>query len=139
MKGVAEVASIGGFVKQYQVNVDPNKLINHGVSLNDVIEAVRKSNSDVGGKSLEISTTQYFIRGRGYIHSLDDLRHIPLKATDGTPLTVDQVATVELGPDLREGLAEFNGQGEAVGGIIVMRFGETLFRSSTASKRRSIN
>jgi hypothetical protein len=112
VKGVAEVASIGGFVKQYQVNVDPNKLINHGVSLNDVVEAVRKSNSDVGGKSLEVSTTQYFIRGRGYIHSLDDLRQIPLKASDGTPLTVNQVATVELGPDLREGLAEFNGQGE---------------------------
>ena len=124
VKGVAEIASIGGFVKQYQVNVDPNKLINHGVSLNDVVEAVRKSNSDAGGKSLEISTTQYFIRGRGYIHSLDDLRQIPLKASDGTPLTVDQVATVELGPDLREGLAEFNGQGEAVGGIVVMRYGE---------------
>jgi Cu(I)/Ag(I) efflux system membrane protein CusA/SilA len=124
VKGVAEVASIGGFVKEYQVNVDPNKLIHYGVSLNDVIEAVRKSNSDVGGKSLEVSTTQYFIRGQGYIHSLDDLRHIPLKASDGTPLTVDQVATVELGPDLRNGLAEYNGQGEAVGGIVVMRYGE---------------
>jgi Cu(I)/Ag(I) efflux system membrane protein CusA/SilA len=124
VKGVAEVASIGGFVRQYQVNVDPNKLINHGVSLGDVADAVRKSNSDVGGKSLEISATQYFIRGRGYIHSLDDIRHIPLKASDGTPLTIDQVATVEFGPDLREGLAEFNGQGEAVGGIVVMRYGE---------------
>jgi Cu(I)/Ag(I) efflux system membrane protein CusA/SilA len=136
VKGVAEVASIGGFVKQYQVNVDPNKLINHGVSLSDVIEAVRKSNSDVGGKSLEISTTQYFIRGRGYIHSLDDLRRIPLKATDGTPLTVDQVATVELGPDLREGLAEFNGQGEAVGGIIVMRFGENALSVINGVKQK---
>jgi Cu(I)/Ag(I) efflux system membrane protein CusA/SilA len=124
VKGVAEVASIGGFVKEYQVNVDPNKLINHGVSIGDLADAIRKSNSDVGGKSLEVSTTQYFIRGRGYIRSLDDLRDIPLKASDGTPLTVGQVATVELGPDLREGLAEFNGQGEAVGGIVVMRFGE---------------
>jgi Cu(I)/Ag(I) efflux system membrane protein CusA/SilA len=124
VKGVAEVASIGGFVKEYQVNVDPNKLIEHGVSLSDVADAVRKSNSDVGGKSLEVSSTQYFIRGRGYIHSLDDLREIPLKASGGTPLTVGDVATVELGPDLREGLAEFNGQGEAVGGIVVMRFGE---------------
>jgi len=124
VKGVAEVASIGGFTKQYQVNIDPNKLINHGITLDEVVEAVRKSNSDVGGKSLEVSSTQYFIRGRGYIHSLDDLRHISLKATDGTPLTLDQVATVELGPDLREGLAEFNGQGEAVGGIVVMRYGE---------------
>ncbi len=133
---MAEVASIGGFVKQYQVNVDPNKLINHGVSLNDVVDAVRKSNSDVGGKSLEVSTTQYFIRGRGYIHSLDDLRHIPLKATNGTPLTVDQVATVELGPDLREGLAEFNGQGEAVGGIVVMRFGENALNVIKGVKKK---
>ncbi len=124
VKGVAEVASIGGFVKQYQVNIDPNKLINHGVSLGDVVDAVRKSNSDVGGKSLEISTTQYFVRGRGYIHSLDELRNIPLKASNGTPVTIDQVATVEFGPDLREGLAEFDGRGEAVGGIVVMRFGE---------------
>jgi Cu(I)/Ag(I) efflux system membrane protein CusA/SilA len=134
--GVAEVASIGGFVKEYQVNVDPNKLLNHGVSMSDVAEAVRKSNSDVGGKSLEISTTQYFIRGRGYIHSLDDLRHIPLKASDGTPLTVDQIATVELGPDLREGLAEFNGQGEAVGGIVVMRYGENALSVIEGIKKK---
>jgi Cu(I)/Ag(I) efflux system membrane protein CusA/SilA len=134
--GVAEVASIGGFVKEYQVNVDPNKLINHGVSMNDVVEAVRTSNSDVGGKSLEISTTQYFIRGRGYIHSLDDLRHVPLKASDGTPLTVDQVASVEFGPDLREGLAEFNGQGEAVGGIVVMRFGENALSVIQGVKKK---
>ena len=90
VKGVAEVASIGGFVKQYQVNVDPVRLINHGVSFGDVVEAVRKSNGDVGGKSLEISTAQYFIRGLGYIRSLDDLRIIPLKASNGTPVTVDQ-------------------------------------------------
>jgi Cu(I)/Ag(I) efflux system membrane protein CusA/SilA len=136
VKGVAEVASIGGFVKQYQVNVDPNKLINHGVSMSDVVDAVRKSNSDVGGKSLEISSTQYYIRGRGYIHSLDDLRQIPIKASDGTPLTVDQVATVELGPDLREGLAEFNGQGEAVGGIVVMRYGENALSVINAVKAK---
>jgi len=136
VKGVAEVAGIGGFVKQYQVNVDPNKLINHGVSIGDVADAVRKSNSDVGGKSLEISTTQYFIRGRGYIHSLDDLRDIPLKASDGTPLTVGQVATVELGPGLREGLAEFNGKGEAVGGIVVMRFGENALSVIEGVKKK---
>jgi Cu(I)/Ag(I) efflux system membrane protein CusA/SilA len=136
VKGVAEVASIGGFVKEYQVNVDPNKLIHYGISLNDVVEAVRKSNSDVGGKSLEVSTTQYFIRGRGYIHSLDDLRRISLRASDGTPITVDQVASVELGPDLRNGLAEFNGQGEAVGGIIVMRFGENALSVINAVKMK---
>src|SRR6201999_2197602 len=104
VKGVAEVASIGGFVKQYQGNADPNKLLNHGISLSEVADAVRKSNSDVGGKSLEISTTQYYVRGRGYIHSVDDLRNIPLKASDGTPVTVADVATVQFGPDLREGL-----------------------------------
>ena len=136
VKGVAEVASIGGFVKQYQVNIDPNQLIKYGVSLDDVVSAVRKSNSDVGGKSLEISTTQYYIRGRGYIRSLDDLRQIPLKASDGTPLTVDQVATVELGPDLREGLAEFNGQGEAVGGIVVMRYGENALTVIDGVKKK---
>ena len=101
-----------------------------------MVDAVRKSNSDVGGKSLEVSTTQYFIRGRGYIHSLDDLRQIPLKASDGTPLTVDQVATVELGPDLREGLAEFNGQGEAVGGIVVMRYGENALSVIDGVKKK---
>src|SRR5271156_3277941 len=136
VKGVAEVASIGGFVKEYKVNVDPNKLINHGVTLNDVVDAVRKSNSDVGGKSLEVSTAQYFIRGRGYIHSLDDLRQIPLKTSSGEILTVDQVATVELGPDLREGLAEFNGQGEAVGGIVVMRFGENALSVIDGVKKK---
>jgi Cu(I)/Ag(I) efflux system membrane protein CusA/SilA len=136
VKGVAEVAGIGGFVKQYQVNVDPNKLIEHGVSLNDVADAVRKSNGDVGGKSLEVSGTQYYIRGRGYIHSLDDLRRIPLRASDGTPLTVDQVATVELGPDLREGLAEFNGRGEAVGGIVVMRQGENALAVIEGVKKK---
>jgi Cu(I)/Ag(I) efflux system membrane protein CusA/SilA len=96
VKGVAEVASIGGFVKQYQVNVDPGKLVQYGVTLNDVVDAVRKSNSDVGGKSLEVSTAQYLIRGRGYIHSLDDLGQIALKASNGKLLTVDKEATVEL-------------------------------------------
>jgi Cu(I)/Ag(I) efflux system membrane protein CusA/SilA len=136
VKGVAEVASIGGVVKEYQVNVDPNKLIHYGISLNDVADAVRKSNSDVGGKSLEISTTQYFIRGRGYVHSLDDLRQIPLRAADGTPITADQVATVELGPDLRNGLAEFNGHGQAVGGIIVMRYGENALNVINGVKKK---
>ena len=127
VKGVAEVASIGGFVKQYQVNVDPEKLRQSGVSIDDVAEAVRKSNNDAGGKSVEISTAQYYVRGKGYIHSLDDLRSIAIKTPNGRPLTVAQVATVQLEPDprdQREGLAELNGQGEAVGGIVVMRYGE---------------
>ena len=125
VKGVAEVASIGGFVKQYQVNIDPNKLISYGIGIGDVVDAVRKSNMEVGGKSFEVSTAEYYIRGEGYIKSLDDIRHIVLKASaNGTPITVDQIGTVELGPDLREGIAEFNGEGETVGGIVVMRFGE---------------
>lgn len=136
VKGVAEVAGIGGFVKQYQVNIDPNKLLNHGITLDEVAEAVRKSNSDVGGKSLEISTTQYFIRGRGYVHSLEDLRTIPLKASDGSPVTVGDVATVQFGPDLREGLAEFDGRGEAVGGIVVMRYGENALSVIDGVKKR---
>ena len=125
VKGVAEVASIGGFVKEYQVNVDPNKLISYGIAIGDVVDAVRKSNMEVGGKSFEVSTAEYYIRGEGYIKSLDDIRHIVLKVSaNGTPVTVDQIGTVELGPDLREGIAEFNGEGETVGGIVVMRFGE---------------
>jgi copper/silver efflux system protein len=139
VKGVAEVASIGGFVKEYQVNVDPSKLLHYGIDLDAVAEAVRKSNSDVGGGSLEISTAQYFIRGRGYIHSLDDLRGIALKAPNGASLTLSEVATVELGPDprdQREGIAEFNGQGEAVGGIVVMRYGENALSVIAGVKKK---
>ena len=137
VKGVAEVASIGGFVKQYQINVDPNKLIAYGVSLNDVTDAVRKSNSDVGGKSFEVSTAEYYVRGEGLIHSLDDIRQIVVKSTKaGVPVTIDQIGEVELGPDLRQGLAEFNGQGEAVGGIVVMRFGENALSVINAVKQK---
>jgi Cu(I)/Ag(I) efflux system membrane protein CusA/SilA len=139
VKGVAEVASIGGFVKEYQVNIDPKKLRQYAISVAEVAEAVRQSNSDVGGESLEISTAQYYIRGRGYIHSLDELRDIALKASNGTPLTVAQVATVKLGPDQRdqrEGLAELNGQGEAVGGIVVMRYGENALSVIDSVKKK---
>ena len=136
VNGVAEVAGIGGSTKQYQVNVDPNKLLRHGISLNDVAEAVRTSNSEVSGQSLEISTAQYFIRGRGYLHSLDDLRQIPLKTSRGTSLTLAQLATVELGSGEREGVAELNGQGEAVGGIVVMRYGENALTVINAVKKK---
>jgi len=137
VKGVAEVASIGGFVKQYQINVDPNKLITYGISLSDVVDAVRKSNSDVGGKSFEVSTAEYYVRGQGYIRSLDDIRQIALKnSTTGVPVTINQVGTVGLGPDLRQGLAEFNGQGETVGGIVVMRYGENALTVIKAVKKK---
>jgi Cu(I)/Ag(I) efflux system membrane protein CusA/SilA len=123
--GVAEVASIGGFVKQYQIQVDPVKLQGYGIGLPEVIHAVRRSNNEVGGRVIEASEREYMVRGRGYIHSLGDLRSISL-GTDrnGTPITVHDVATVTFGPDLRRGIAELNGKGETVGGIVVMRYGE---------------
>ena len=123
--GVAEVASIGGFVKQYQVQVDPIKLQGYGVSLHKVIEAIRRSNNDVGGRVIEASEREYMVRGRGYIQSLDDIRVVPL-GTDrnGTPITVEDVANVAIGPDMRRGVGELDGKGEAVGGIVVMRYGE---------------
>ncbi len=123
--GVAEVASIGGFVKQYQVQVDPIKLQGYGMSLQKIIEAIRRSNNDVGGRVIEASEREYMVRGRGYIRSLDDIRVIPL-GTDGhgTPITIDDVATVGIGPDMRRGVAELDGKGEVVGGIVVMRYGE---------------
>ena len=123
--GVAEVASIGGFVKQYQIQVDPIKLQGYGIGLNQVIQAVRRSNNEVGGRVIEASEREYMVRGRGYIQSLEDLRTIPL-GTDGqgTPITVQDVAHVTFGPDLRRGIAELDGTGEVVGGVIVMRYGE---------------
>ncbi|MEP7151981.1 MAG: CusA/CzcA family heavy metal efflux RND transporter [Nitrospira sp.] len=123
--GVAEVASVGGFVKQYQVNVDPTKLLGYHLPLKKLIESIRRSNNDVGGRVLEVNEREYMVRGLGYIHTLDDIRHIAIGADrDGTPITVQDVAHVTLGPDMRRGAVELDGQGEAVGGIIVMRYGE---------------
>ncbi|RMH02810.1 MAG: efflux RND transporter permease subunit, partial [Nitrospirae bacterium] len=123
--GVAEVASIGGFVKQYQVQIDPVKLQAYGLSLRRVIDAIRRSNHEVGGRVIEASEREYMVRGRGYIRSLEDIRIVPL-GTDhqGTPITVADVATVALGPDMRRGVAELDGKGEVVGGIVIMRYGE---------------
>jgi copper/silver efflux system protein len=123
--GVAEVASIGGFVKQYQVQVDPNKLLGYHISLKQLIGAIRQSNNDVGGRVLEVNEREYMVRGRGYIQSLEDIRQIAV-TTDpqGTPITVRDLALVTLGPDMRRGVAELDGRGETVGGIIVMRYGE---------------
>ncbi len=123
--GVAEVASVGGFVKQYQVKIDPNKLIAYGIPINEVIEAVRSSNNDVGGRVVEFASTEYFVRGRGYIKSVEDIENIPVGTNgNGTPVFIRDVAYVELGPDMRRGLAELDGKGETVGGIVVMRYGE---------------
>ena len=121
--GVAEVASIGGFVRQYQVNVDPNKLLAYGIPLSTVIDRVKSSTNEVGGRVLELSGTRYMIRGLGYLKSLDDLRNVPVMAKNGTPVLIKDLATVSFGPDIREGVAEWNGEGETVGGIVVMRYG----------------
>lgn len=121
--GVAEVASIGGFVRQYQVQVDPNKLLAYGIPLSTVIDRVKSSTNEVGGRVLELSGTRYMIRGLGYLKSLDDLANVPVMAKNGTPVLIKDLGTVSFGPDLREGVAEWNGEGETVGGIVVMRYG----------------
>src|SRR6266481_939160 len=121
--GVAEVASIGGFVRQYQVQLDPNKLLAYGISLSTVIDRVKSSTSEVSGRVLELSGTRYYIRGLGYIKSLADLENVPLNAKNETPVLIKDLGTVSFGPDIREGVAEWQGQGETVGGIVVMRYG----------------
>ena len=123
--GVSEVASIGGFVKQYQVTVDPNRLLAYNIPLQKIRTAIRRSNNDVGGRLIEMGETEFMVRGLGYINSLDDIRSVPVGVdAGGTPIRVRDIATVQLGPELRRGLAEWNGQGEVVGGIVVMRYGE---------------
>ena len=121
--GVAEIASIGGFVRQYQVNLDPNKLLAYGIPLSTVIERVKSSTNEVGGRVLELSGTRYMIRGLGYLKSLDDLGNVPVMAKNGIPVLIKDLGTISFGPDIREGVAEWNGEGETVGGIVVMRYG----------------
>lgn len=123
--GVAEVASIGGYQKQYQVEVDPDKLRAYNLTLNDVTRAIRQSNADVGGRVLELTEREYYIRGEGYIKDLDAIRKISLGASSsGTPILIGNIARVSFGPEIRRGLGELDGQGEAVGGTVVMRYGE---------------
>jgi copper/silver efflux system protein len=126
--GVAEVAPIGGFVRQYQIDLNPDKLAAYNISVEAIVDAVRKSNLDVGGKTVEIASTQFFVRGRGYIKSINDLENVVLTVQNGVPLYVKNVADVHWGPDLRYGVAELNGQGEVVGGIVVMRYGENALK-----------
>ncbi len=125
VEGVAEVASIGGFVRQYQINLDPTKVSAYRLSLPSIIETIRDSNNDVGGRVVEFSGIEYVVRGRGYIKKTDDIEKIAIGVNEnGTPILLRDVATVQLGPDMRRGLAELNGQGEVAGGIVIMRFGE---------------
>ena len=136
--GVAEVAPIGGFVRQYQVNVDPNKLLAYKIPINAVSDAVQKSNNDVGGRLVEFTGREYMIRGRGYIRSLDDIRKtvIMSNAQTGTPVLVGDVATVTFGPDMRRGVGELDGKGEAVGGVVIMRYGENAQKVIERTKEK---
>ncbi|HSU19674.1 MAG TPA: CusA/CzcA family heavy metal efflux RND transporter [Acidobacteriaceae bacterium] len=122
--GVADVASIGGFVRQYEVRLDPTKLLAYNVPLSTVIDRVKASTNEVGGRVLDLSGAQYMIRGLGYLRSLDDLANVAVSSKNGTPVFIRDIGTVTFGPDIREGAADWNGQGETVGGIIVMRQGE---------------
>jgi Cu(I)/Ag(I) efflux system membrane protein CusA/SilA len=124
LPGVAEVASIGGFGKEYQVDLDPNRLAAFGISLAQVMDAVRRSNNDVGGRVLEISGTEHFVRGRGYVKRVADLENVVLDSREGTPIRIRDVGVVQLGPSERRGIAELDGQGQTVGGVVVMRSGE---------------
>src|SRR6185436_15742806 len=136
--GVAEVAAVGGFERQYQIEVDPVRLHAHGLSLSDVSNAVRRSNADVGGRVIEMSGREYFVRGRGYVKNLDDLRQVALGADrrSGTPVRVADVATVGFGPDIRRGVAEPDGIGEAVGGTVIVRHGENVLTVIDRVKKR---
>src|SRR5437660_864738 len=121
--GVAEVATIGGFVRQYQVNLDPNKLRAYGIPLSTVLEKVRASTNEVGGRLLDMGGAEYMIRGLGYLRSLSDLETVPVATKNGTPVLIRNLGTITFGPDIREGVAEWQGEGETVAGIVVMRDG----------------
>ncbi|MDT8069529.1 MAG: CusA/CzcA family heavy metal efflux RND transporter [Terriglobia bacterium] len=124
--GVAEVAPLGGFVRQYQINIDPNKLLGYKIPINMVVDAVKQGNNEIGARLIEFSGREYMVRGRGYIRSLDDIRNIVVmnNPQTGTPVRVGDLATVTFGPDIRRGVAELNGEGETVGAVVIMRFGE---------------
>jgi len=134
--GVAEVASIGGFVRQYQVRLDPNKLLAYNVSLATVIDRVRASTNEVGGRLLELGGAEYMIRGLGYLRSLSDLENVPVATKNGTAVMVRDLGTVTFGPDIRRGVAEWQGEGESVAGIVVMRDGMNALNVINGVKRK---
>ena len=136
--GVAEVGSVGGFQKQYQVTVDPNRLRAYDVTIKDVIDAIRDSNNDVGGRILEFSGREYYVRGRGYVQDLGAIERIALRATSatGTPVLVKDIGSVRFGPDIRRGALDWNGEGEAVGGIVIVRYGENALQVIERIKKR---
>ncbi|MBW1811090.1 MAG: efflux RND transporter permease subunit, partial [Deltaproteobacteria bacterium] len=138
VSGVAEVASAGGFVKQYQVEVDPEKLRAFGLSLQAVNKAIKRSNIDVGGRLLEMGETEYMVRGKGYIGSIEDLENVPVGVDKDThtPIMLNQVANIQIGPEIRRGVIEMNGEGEAVAGIVIIRFGENALEVIKKVKQR---
>ena len=128
--GVAEVAPIGGFVRQYQVNIDPNRLVAYNIPIDRVVEAIRSGNNDVGGRLVELSGREFMVRGRGYIKKVSDIEEIVVgtSKSGGTPILVKNLGSVTLGPDIRRGIAELDGKGEVVGGIVIMRYGENALK-----------
>lgn len=126
--GVAEVASVGGYVKQYQIEINPNALLAYNIPLKSIINAVKKSNNDVGGRIVEISDREYIVRGRGYIKNISDIKNIPVALRNGKPVLIKDIANVHIGPDMRRGAAELDGEGEVVGGIVVVRYGENVLK-----------
>src|SRR5260370_21872039 len=126
--GVAEVAPVGSFVKQYQVTLDPDKLLAYKVPINRVVQRVRQGNQELGGRVIEFTGSEYMVRGRGYIKSVADIEEVALGAQpDGTPIRVRDVGFVQLGPDIRRGAVDYNGLGDAAGGVVVVRFGENVY------------
>src|ERR1041384_3086674 len=134
--GVAEVASIGGFVRPYPVQLYPHKPLAFGIPLSTVIDRVKSSTNEVGGRVLELSGTRYYVRGLGYLKSLADLENVPVTAKNGTPVLIKNLGTVSFGPDTREGVAEWQGEGETVGGIVVMRYGLNALNVIEAVKKK---
>jgi copper/silver efflux system protein len=134
--GVSEVASIGGYVRQYQVRLDPNKLLAYNIPLSTVIDRVKASSNEVGGRVLDLSGAQYMIRGLGYLRSLHDLESVAVGSKNGTPVLLRDLGSVAFGPDIREGVAEWNGEGETVGGIIVMRQGMNALNVTEGVKQK---
>ncbi len=134
--GVAEVASIGGFQKQYQVQINPNALLAYKIPILKVVQAIKEGNNEVGARTLEISGAEYMIRGRGYIKNLNDLGNVVLDYQNGTPIYVKNVAKVSIGPEIRRGVSDLDGQGDAVGGIVVMRYGENANDVIAAVKKK---
>ena len=135
-EGVAEIASVGGFVKQYNIVVDPQRLRTFDIPLSKLRDAMRASNMDVGGRTVELSEFEYVVRGRGYLKGLPDLQKIVLKNEGGTPVLLQDVARVELGPDERRGLTELNGEGEVASGIVLQRFGSNALDVIDSVKQR---